>query len=194
MRWMKASRNETDAQHEMRARPHRRTSEQGSGLLFDPELSDLPQAMRWREWMGRVEAAIFASPTSITCEALSKLVERDCNFDELISDIRDDLRVRPYELVLVAGGYQLRTKPRYADAIRVLKNGARDAGPSALTPTELLTMTAIAYLQCATRTELSRLAGKEISRDVIGQLKSLDLIAAGPRAPTAGAPYAYVTT
>ncbi|TXT48421.1 MAG: hypothetical protein FD139_31 [Methylocystaceae bacterium] len=63
MRWMKASRNETDAQHEMRARPHRRTSEQGSGLLFDPELSDLPQAMRWREWMGRVEAAIFASPT-----------------------------------------------------------------------------------------------------------------------------------
>jgi segregation and condensation protein B len=191
---MKAPRNETDAQHEMRARPHRRTSQQGSGLLFDPELSDLPQAMRWREWMGRVEAAIFASPTSITREALSKLVGRDCNFDELICDIRDDLRARPYELVLVAGGYQLRTKPRYADAIRVLNNGARDAGPPALTPTELLTVTAIAYLQPATRTELSRLAGKEISRDVIGQLKSLDLIAAGPRAPTAGAPYAYVTT
>jgi hypothetical protein len=36
--------------------------------------------------------------------------------------------------------------------------------------------------------------GREISRDVIARLKKLDLIAAGPRAPTPGAPYAYVTT
>ena len=57
-------------------------------------------------------------------EALAKLVGRDCNLDDLISDIRDDLRARPYELVSVAGGYQLRTKPRYADAIRVLNGGA----------------------------------------------------------------------
>ncbi|WP_245433824.1 SMC-Scp complex subunit ScpB, partial [Methylocystis hirsuta] len=54
-------------------------------------------------------------------------------------------------------------------------------------------MTAIAYLQPATRAELSRLGAKS-SRDVIGRLKGLDLIAAGPRAPTPGAPYAYVTT
>ena len=52
----------------------------------------------------------------------------------------------------------------------------RDAGAPELTPTEILTVTAIAYLQPATRAELSRLAGKEISRDVIG------------------APFAYVTT
>jgi segregation and condensation protein B len=174
--------------------PNRRVPRRDGDLLFDADLSDLPQAMRWREWMGRVEAAIFAAPSPVTRDALTKLVGRDCNFDDLICDIREDLRARPYDLVLVAGGYQLRTKPRYADAIRVLNNGARAAGPPALTPTELLTVTAIAYLQPATRTELSRLAGKEISRDVIGQLKSLDLIAAGPRAPTAGAPYAYVTT
>ena len=92
--------------------------------------------MRWREWMGRVETAIFASPSPLPREALAKLVGRDCNFDDLISDIRDDLRARPYNLVLVAGGYQLRTKPRYADAIRVLNNGARAAGPPALTPNE----------------------------------------------------------
>ena len=82
----------------------------------------------------------------------------------------------------IAGGYQLRTRPCYAGAIRVLNNGARDAGPPELTPTELLTVTAIAYLQPATRAELSRLAGKEISRDVIARLKRLELIAAGPRA------------
>nr|WP_245257253.1 SMC-Scp complex subunit ScpB [Methylocystis rosea] len=150
--------------------------------------------MRWREWMGRVEAAIFASPAPVTREALAKLVGRDCNFDDLISDIRDDLRARPYDLVHVAGGYQLRTKARYAHAIRLLGSGARDVGPPQLTPTELLTVTAIAYLQPATRAELSQFAGREISRDVIGRLRELDLIAAGPRAPMPGAPYAYVTT
>ena len=45
------------------------------------------------------------------------------------SDIRDELRGRPYELVHVAGGWQLRTKARYADAVRALNNSARDAGP-----------------------------------------------------------------
>ena len=172
------------------SRPKRREQEP----LFDPELADLPEGARWREWLGRVEAAIFASPTPTAREALARLVGKNCNLDDLLSDIRDELRARPYELVQVAGGWQLRTKARYADAIRALNNGARDAGPPELTPTELLAVTTIAYLQPATRAELSRLVGKEVSRDVIGCLKSLDLIAAGPRAPEAAAPYAYVTT
>ncbi len=172
------------------SRPKRREQEP----LFDPELADLPEGARWREWLGRVEAAIFASPTPAPREALARLVGKNCNLDDLLADIRDELRARPYELVHVAGGWQLRTKPRYADAIRALGNGASDAGPPELTPTELLAVTAIAYLQPATRAEISRLAGKEISRDVIGGLKRLDLIAAGPRAPEPGAPFAYVTT
>ncbi|AZG79120.1 SMC-Scp complex subunit ScpB [Methylocystis sp. H62] len=174
--------------------PNRRVPRRDGDLLFDADLSDLPQAMRWREWMGRVEAAIFAAPSPVTRDALTKLVGRDCNFDDLICDIREDLRARPYDLVLVAGGYQLRTKPRYADAIRVLNNGAHAAGPPALTPTELLTVTAIAYLQPATRAELSQFAGREISRDVIGALKRHRLIDAALRAPEPGAPFAYVTT
>ncbi|AZG78798.1 SMC-Scp complex subunit ScpB [Methylocystis rosea] len=194
LRSMKTRRTDATSAQETRAPTKGRTARRDQELLFDADLVDLPQAMRWREWMGRVEAAIFASPAPVTREALAKLVGRACNFDDLICDIRDELRARPYELVHVAGGYQLRTKARYADAIRALNNGARAGGPPQLTPTELLTVTAIAYLQPATRAELSRLAGREISRDVIGSLKSLDLIAAGPRAPQPGAPYAYVTT
>jgi segregation and condensation protein B len=172
------------------SRPKRREQE----LLFDPELTELPEGARWREWLCSVEAAIFAAPSAVSREALARLVGRNCNLDDLLSDIRDELRARPYELVQVAGGWQLRTKARYAGAIRALGNGASDAGRPELTPTELLTVTTIAYLQPATRGELSRLVGKEVSRDIIGRLKSLDLIAAGPRAPEAGAPYAYVTT
>ena len=193
MRSVNAARADVDAQHETRTRHKRRALGQG-GELFDAELFDLPQAMRWREWMGRIESAIFASPAPVPREALVKLVGRDCNFEELISDIRDDLRARPYELVQVAGGYQLRTKARYADVIRFLNNGARDAGPPELTPNESFLVTAIAYLQPATRAELSRLAGREITRDVIGALKRHGLIDGALRAPEPGAPYAYVTT
>jgi segregation and condensation protein B len=55
-------------------------------------------------------------------------------------------------------------------------------------------LTAIGYFQPITRGELSQLFGKEISRDVIGQLRALNFIAAGPRSPQPGAPYTYVTT
>ncbi len=70
----------------------------------------------------------------------------------------------------------------------------RDAGLPELTPTELLAVTAIAYLQPATRAQISRLAGKEISRDVSGALKRHGLIDGSLRAPEPGGPFAYVTT
>jgi len=171
-----------------------RRSEQPAGR-FDRELADLPDGARWREWMGRIEAAIFAAREPLPREALARLVGDECRLDDLIADIVDELRARPYELVFVAGGYQLRTKPRFAEAIRATSSGtARDAGLPELTPTELLTVTAIAYLQPATRAEISRFAGREISRDVIARLKRLDLVDAGLRAPEPGAPFAYVTT
>jgi segregation and condensation protein B len=53
---------------------------------------------------------------------------------------------------------------------------------------------AIGYFQPITRGELSRFFGREISRDAIAILRAQGLIAAGPRSPTPGAPYAYVTT
>ena len=44
---------------------------------FDPVLMELPEAVRWREWMGRVEAVIFAARTPVSREALARLVGLD---------------------------------------------------------------------------------------------------------------------
>ena len=162
-------------------------------LLYDPELADLPPEMRWREWMGRVEAAIFAAAAPVPREALGKLVGKTCRLDELIAEIREELKGRPYDLVFVAGGWQHRTRPRFADAIRAAAT-TKDGELSVLTRSENFVVTAIAYLQPVTRAELSGLAGREIGRDVLARLKQLDLIAAGPRTPAPGAPLTYVTT
>lgn len=159
---------------------------------LDLELADLPPEMRWREWMGRVEAVIFASPEPVGREVLARVVGRDCSLDLIIDDIREELRGRPYELVAVAGGWQHRTRKGFASAIHAAIGGGDDVRP--LSKTESLVLTAIAYLQPITRSDIGELLGKQASRDTIGYLRSLGFIAAGPRSPQPGAPYTYVTT
>ena len=59
--------------------------------LFDTELSDLPAQSRWREWMSRVEAVLFAAAEPVSLEVLRRVVGRDCNLDLLIEDISAEL-------------------------------------------------------------------------------------------------------
>ncbi|MEO6382237.1 MAG: SMC-Scp complex subunit ScpB [Nitrobacter sp.] len=160
---------------------------------LDTELAELPPELRWRQWMGRVEAVIFAAPEPVPREVLARVVGRDANLDRLIDDIRDELRGRPYELVAVAGGWQHRTRKNFADTIQAA-SGLAAAVTKPLSQSDALILMCIAYFQPITRGELGRVFGKEISRDVIGHLRALGFIVAGPRSPTPGAPYTNVTT
>jgi len=157
----------------------------------DLDLEDLPPAARWREWMGRVEAAIFAAPEPVTRDMLARVVGKACKLELLIDDIRAELRGRPYELVAVAGGWSFRTKLGFGAAIRAALGGPQRAE---LSKANAMLLMAIAYFQPVTRGEISEMFGREISRDLIGSLRAAGLIAAGPRSPQPGAPYAYVTT
>jgi segregation and condensation protein B len=164
--------------------------------LFDRELADLPPEARWREWMGRVESAIFASEVIVPRGALAELVGREVVLDELIADIRDELKARPYDLVPVAGGWRHLTRPRFAEAIRQARGERKsDDGQAApLSQTESLVLAAVGYHQPITRERISHTLGREISRDTIARLKRLGLLGAGPRMPQVGAPLTYVTT
>ena len=170
----------------------RRRRREGDEPL-DVELFDLPTAARWREWMLRVEAAIFASPKPVPRETLVRLVGETCRFDDLIADLIHELRGRPYDLTLVAGGYAFRTKTRFAPAIRAAHPGWKgrrcriDADGDLCANGDRL-------FAAGDGGEISRLAGREISRDVIASLKRHGLIDGAIRAPQPGAPFAYVTT
>jgi segregation and condensation protein B len=158
---------------------------------LDTELDDLPAPARWREWMGRVEAVIFASAEPVLRENLAHVVGKACNLELIIDDIRDELRGRPYEIVNVAGGWSVRTKLGFGDAIRAAIGGPQK---TELSRSNALVLMGIAYFQPITRAELSQFLGREVSRDAIALLRGEGFIAAGPRSPTPGAPYAYVTT
>jgi len=175
------------------AKSSRRKMKPADDRLFDRELDDLPAELRWREWMMRIEAVIFASAEPVSRETLARVVGRDCSIDLLIDDLVDELRDRPYELVSVAGGWQHRTRPRFADTIRASSAPTR-GGAGELSEFEAMVLVAVGYFQPITRGELSKIFGKEVSRDTIGNLRGAGFIGSGPRSPTPGAPYTYVTT
>ena len=159
---------------------------------LDRDLADLPADLRWREWMRRIEAVLFASASPVARDDLARVVGHRASVDLLIEDLAIDLEDRPYEVAQVDSGWMLLTKPAYAPVIRA----AAEVGGQALNLSEfdLAVLAAIAFHQPISRDGLKDIFGKEISRDLIGRLAERDLISTGPREPRRGAPYTFITT
>ncbi len=162
------------------------------GTHLDADLEELPAELRWRTWMGRVEAVIFASASPVPRADLQRVIGQGVSVDLLIDDIQSELKARPYELVTVAGGWMFRTRMQFAEAIWAaadVDGQGMDFGAY-----EMSVLATIAYQQPISRAGLKEVFGKDISRDLIARLRFRDLITIGPRSPRAGAPYTYVTT
>ena len=159
---------------------------------LDRELEDLPRDLRWREWMGRIEAVLFASASPVGREDLARVVGRGAPVETLIEDVRAELADRPYELAQTGGGWIFRTRTRFAEAIRA----AADLGeqPLDLAETDMAVLYAIALHQPVDRAGLRDILGREVGRGPLARLRDRDLIASGPRAPRPGAPHTFVTT
>jgi len=159
---------------------------------LDRDLADLPADLRWREWMRRIEAVLFASASPVARDDLARVVGHRASVDLLIEDLAIDLEDRPYEVAQVDSGWMLLTKPAYVPVIRA----AAEVGGQALNLSEfdLAVLAAIAFHQPISRDGLKDIFGKEISRDLIGRLAERDLISTGPREPRRGAPYTFITT
>lgn len=159
---------------------------------FDRELKELPQELRWRTWMGRIEAVIFASASPVSREDLARVVGQGVSVDLLVEDVQAELSGRPYELVATADGWMFRSRAQFADAIRA----AADVSDELLNLSEfeIAVLAAIAYDQPLTRDGLKDIFGKDISRDLIARLRMQGLVTTGPRSPRRGAPHTYVTT
>lgn len=159
---------------------------------FDRDLSNLLPELRWREWIQRIEAVLFASSTPVGRDELVRVVGQGVSIDLLIADLGADLATRPYEVAQVGAGWVLRTRPAYGPVIRAAAD-IRDQSLD-LREGDMAVLAAIAYHLPVTRDGLKQIFGREVSRDLIGRLSARGLIAPGPRAPQRGAPYSFVTT
>lgn len=160
--------------------------------VLDRELDDLPAELRWREWLRRIEAVLFASADPVSRDVLARVIGQGASLDLLLDDLRSEIVDRPYALHRVGTGWALRTRPAYADAIRAAAGPG--SGPVPLREGELALLAAIAWHQPVTRAGLAALFGGKVSRDALAHLRARELIAPGPRSPEPGAPQTFVTT
>ncbi|EDQ02889.1 transcriptional regulator (Ypuh-like), putative, partial [Sulfitobacter indolifex HEL-45] len=57
---------------------------------LDRELAHLLPELRWREWMRRIEAVLFASASPVPREDLMRVVGQGAAVDLLIEDLASD--------------------------------------------------------------------------------------------------------
>jgi segregation and condensation protein B len=140
-----------------------------------------------------VEALIFASPEPITPKMLYKLLAEEPREDVLkaVEALKADYENRPgLQMVEVAGGYQIVTRPDLHEWVRRLFH---ERSSAKLTVQGLETLAVIAYKQPITALEITEIRGVNTS-GVLSTLLERHLIKIVGRKNVVGRPFLYATT
>jgi segregation and condensation protein B len=140
-----------------------------------------------------VEALIFASPEPVTPKMLYKLLADEPKEDvaAAVSALKADYESRPgLQLVEVAGGYQIVTRPQLHEWVRRLFH---EHSTQKLTVQGLETLAVIAYKQPITALEIGEIRGVNTS-GVLSTLLERHLIKIVGRKNVVGRPFLYATT
>lgn len=139
-----------------------------------------------------VEALIFASDGPIRAEIMAETLNVALgDIKNAIEALETDYAERPRGFFLqeVAGGYQLRSRPEYAEYLRKLGQNR----PFRFSRPALETLAIIAYRQPVTRSEIEYLRGVD-SGSVLKTLLEKRLIRILGKKDVAGKPLIYGTT
>jgi segregation and condensation protein B len=159
-----------------------------------PETAEEASVLPAPEVRAALEALIFASPQPITPREISRVLQgvpREDWEDQLAALRADYARdERGLQLVEVAGGYQITTRPEYNDWVRELLDPRT---PTRLSIQALETLAVIAYKQPVTLPEIIDLRGVK-SGGVVKTLLEKRLIRITGRKEVVGRPMLYGTT
>lgn len=140
-----------------------------------------------------IEALIFASPEPLTPKALFRLLESEPREDvqAALDSLRKDYdRPGGIELVEVAGGYQIVTRPELHEWVRRL---FKERTTQRLSVQALETLAVIAYKQPITGPEIAEIRGVNTA-GVLGTLIERHLVKIAGRKRVVGRPFLYATT
>lgn len=148
--------------------------------------------MIWNHGTAILEAILLASPEPLTVKRIAEVIgldERDARI--LVEDLRKQYQEPGRGLYIreVAGGYQLTTRPEYAEYVeRLIQPRARGLSHAALE-----TLAIIAYRQPITRPEIEGVRGVKVDR-LVEVLLERRLIRELGRKEAPGRPMLYGTT
>lgn len=140
-----------------------------------------------------IEALIFASPEPVTLKTLARLLDPEPK-DEIAAAIaalkQDYDRPGGLQIVEVAGGYQIVTRPELHEWVRRLFH---ERTTQKLSVAALETLAVIAYKQPVTAPEIAEIRGVNTA-GVLGTLMERKLIRIVGRKQVVGRPFLYGTT
>ncbi|HEU4748448.1 MAG TPA: SMC-Scp complex subunit ScpB [Gemmatimonadaceae bacterium] len=143
-----------------------------------------------------LEAALFASAVPVPIEDLRGVAahgdDGETTLDEALAELRAhyDDEGHGVELVEVAGGWQILTRPEYTEAIERAQLARR---PQRLSPAALETLAIIAYRQPIERGEIEEIRGVGAGA-ILKSLHERGLIDVVGRGEGLGRPLLYGTT
>ena len=140
-----------------------------------------------------IEALIFASPDPLTPKALLQLLDGEPpeDVERALDALRADYEQRGgLQMVEVAGGYQICTRPELHEWVRRLFH---EHSKQRLSVQALETLAVIAYKQPITGPEIAEIRGVNTS-GVVGTLLERQLVKVVGRRQVVGRPFIYATT
>ncbi len=140
-----------------------------------------------------IEALIFASPEPLTTKALCKILDAEPKEDveAALAMLRQDYeRPSGLQLVEIAGGFQIVTRPELHEYVRRLFH---ERTSSKLSVQALETLAVIAYRQPVTAPEITEIRGVNTS-GVLNTLIDRKLVKIVGRKNIVGRPFMYATT
>lgn len=138
------------------------------------------------------ESLLFASGTPLSLRRIAEVIGvAQAEVKAALALLRDEYVAPSRGIILaeVAGGYQLRTAPEYADYVKTL---VREK-PSRLSRAALETVAIIAYRQPITKAEIEAVRGVNVD-GVLNSLMTRKLVRVMGRKDVPGRPWVYGTT
>jgi len=137
-----------------------------------------------------LECMLFVSPQPLVVRQVAESLETDeAEIEKAIHQLRLDYQGGGLQIIRIAGGYQMCTRPEYGDDIAKLLTPERVR----LSKAALETVAIIAYRQPVTAPEIDAIRGVN-SDGVLHTLMDRGLVKQVGRRETVGRPILYATT
>ena len=137
-----------------------------------------------------LECLLFAAKEPVAIPRLAEVLQIEATeLPQLLQELEEALEGRGLQLMKLAGGYSLSTRPAYAEYVQRLL----EPDPEKLSVQALETLAIIAYRQPITRPEVDEVRGVNSSGTVTSLLEK-DLIRIAGRRDAPGRPFLFETT
>ena len=147
-----------------------------------------PESVRAQD-IRLAEALIFASAQPVLPSAILRVLSDYADLDAVMAELQARYAGGGVELVQAAGGWQFRTAPDLATALRQVVDV-----PRRLPRVAMETLAIVAYHQPVTRAEIEEIRGAGLSQNTMDQLLELGLITPVGRKESPGRPTLWATT